>query len=148
MNVILFFKKPNFKIIEMKKVDSSGYIHPTTIVKPNTIIRYIYNLKILSYFYSGEKEFMWPPQFTNRSPPIESATRIDGTDITKQVLEFAGPRKNELVPFSFHVFKRKWKIRFRPFGVQLSLEDCIERGGDVIVKNIFNHCYRVEQDKI
>jgi hypothetical protein len=151
MDWILFFKQPNFKIIEMKKVDSDGFIHPTRTVRPNTIIRYVYNLRVLSYFYDGTADFNWPPKFMHKGPPIEQVTRQDGTDITKQVLEFSGPRKNELVPFSFGLFKRKWKVRYKePFGIKLSLEEFAEDGGNqtVTVKNIFNQYYQVERDKI
>jgi hypothetical protein len=151
MDWILFFKHPNFKIIEMKRVDSSGFINPTRTVRPNTIIRYVYNLRVLSYFYDGETEFIWPPKFKQKGPPIEKVTRQDGTDITHQVLEFSGPRRNELVPFSFFLFKRKWKIRFKkPLGIKLSLEEFAEDGGNqtITVRNIFNQCYQVGPDKI
>jgi hypothetical protein len=151
MDWILFFKQPNFKIIEMKKVDSSGFMQITKTPRPNTIIKYVYNLKSLSYFYDGTTEFRWPPVFGHRGPPIEKVTRQDGTDITKQVLEFSGPRKNEIVPFSFYLFKRKWKLRYKkPLGIKLSLEEYVEHNDDqpVTVWNIFNQCYQVVPSKI
>lgn len=144
-STLMWIRGRNFTIKSVRHVDSEGFIRPGP--GEHTITEYIYNLKTMWYFGGSE----WPPKFSSLGGrPIKKVTRSSGTDITSQVLMFAGPRKNELTKIAFVNFVKRWKFRFRfPCGIQVSREDCVEPVNETIyVENVLNQCFQVEPSKI
>ena len=143
IDMLILFKGPNFKVKSISHIDHEGFLRPGP--GQSTITEYIYNLKTLWNFGGST----WPPIFHEKGPPIKRVIRMpSGTDITGHVLRFAGPRRNEITPCAFLRFTKKWKIRARPFGVQISLEDYVEPVNENIqVETIFNQCFQLEPSK-
>jgi hypothetical protein len=145
IDTLLWFRGQNFTVKSVHHIDREGFIRPGPGID-HSLTEYIYNLKTMWYFGGTE----WPPVFTSRCRPIKKVIRESGTDITSQVLMFAGPLKNEISPIAFVDFTKRWKFRFRsPCGIQLSLETHVEHVNETVyVETVLNQCFRVEPDKI
>lgn len=107
LDFIIFFKRKNFKVV--REFDMCG----------KTIKEYVYNLK--RYWTD-----IWPPP-RGTGPPIKKVTRdSDGLDVTKSVIKFSGPMKNYVNPLGLCTKKRKFVIRCKNLGLQISYENVWE----------------------
>jgi hypothetical protein len=122
-DAFMFFKRKNFTVTKEFNVGDV------------TVKEYIYNMS--RYFTD-----VWPPNISaGQGFPIMSVIRDDdGTDVTKSVLKFSGPRKNYVHPLGTLKRKRYLKIACLGLsgGVRFSIEEkFIPYEGTVTVTDIF-----------
>jgi hypothetical protein len=98
-----------------------------------TVYEYLYNFK--RYFTDT-----WPPPIVFTKPPITKVVTEDGEDVTRDVLKYAGPRKNIINPLSLVVFK--WRLTCglsKRGGVSIQIKKVPELWhGQITVTDFFN----------
>ena len=109
MDILMFFKKRNFTILrEFEYTDG-------VLVK-----EYVYNSK---RFLTD----VWPPKILLDEfvPPIQSAVRDDGTDVTETMIRFSGPMRNRVNPLGAYTKRKRLRLGFVGLtgGIRLSTED-------------------------
>jgi len=98
-------------------------------------------VKVYEYTYNFKKYLTdtWPPQILFTVPPIREVITEDGMDVTRDVLRYAGPRKNIINPLSIVTFRWRWTIKFKRGGIRISREKVPEKWhGKIIVTDFYN----------
>lgn len=108
MDILLLFKKRNFTILREFEYTDGVFVK-----------EYVYNSK---RFLTD----VWPPKILLDGfvPPIQSAVRDDGTDVTETMIRFSGPMRNSVNPLGAYTKRKRLRLGFVGlFGIRLSTED-------------------------
>lgn len=134
MDVYLFFSRQNWFVHRIQHVERSGFLTDVPYFKKPCIVTYEYNLATHKILLRGSDIFPPEPQMGFFIPDVSYI--LNGKDRTGDFGIFSGPRRVDIPGV---LITRKWRIKFRRFGVQISKDEWVvpEWSGTLEVTNLW-----------